>query len=569
MKIWRKLKLLKTQLAVVLAIAMLPAGVIAVVQAISGAAEEAEQRRENLANIAIVRAREERDLFVEVRESMRSAAAIVAKSPGDQEICQAAAASIRDAHVWVSRALLVDRDGKIICGADQELSIADRPYWKEFIRSQQFTISDPRRSGITGKDIVVALHPVIAPESRYYAIGVGIQIDRLTDLARSKGADEALSFALVGNGGTVIALADGDSGDWLPDDPVPLLGFLPRSIDLPGRDATERHYFAHPLVTDEVWALAAAEPLTFMDRAASREAFAIVTPIVLWLIAVGVVFVAINRLVTRHVADLRSVATRIGVGDLNTEIRPFDDAPSEIRGLAEAIRRMSANLQERDHRLRELLDTKQGLLLEVHHRVKNNLQMISSLVNIQQRRTKDGGELEALQVVQDRIHGLALVHQNLYAGERLDHVALDQLLGDICHHIAGSLGTERSVEVTNKLSSVTVDAEIATPVALFLTEALGNAFKHARGGDQPGRIEVELEADTERFRLRVQNPVDDSEDTGKEQSGLGLRLMQGFAGQLSGKMTTERGDGTFTVVLEAPISKDHQPAQFKVRRTVK
>src|SRR5690606_40276830 len=94
---------------------------------------------------------------------------------------------------------------------------------------------------------------------------------------------------------------------------------------------------------------------------------------------------------------------------------------------------------DRDLDMRDALERQKNLILEIHHRVKNNLQMVTSLINIQLRRAKSADEREALRFLEDRVQSLAVVHQHLYGSEELDRIPMDELVRDICERLKISM----------------------------------------------------------------------------------------------------------------------------------
>lgn len=566
---WR----LRSQFVAILTLAMLPAGVLSVVQAMSTAEERLREEAAEVWAAARVRAVEDRDVFVRIRERLRAAAQAAVRIEGEPRTCEQAIAWVENAHPSITRAMIVDAEGRSVCGPPSPLSVAGLAEWAEFRAHPGFSVGAARIGRITGQPVSVAYYPIPDNAIGLHAFAVGIELSFLEGLADAS-ASATRSAALIGNGGAVLASAGPVADDvWLPADPARLLGGDAASHRLAGRDGTERLYASFPLVPGQLWSVSATPAVTLGALLFTPHAIAIATPVVLWLIAIAVAILAIQHLVTRHVGVLQRAAARIGAGERDVSLGRLAEAPVEIHRLAGSIERMAARITEREDRLRDLLSAQKSLLLEVNHRVKNNLQMISSLVNIQLRRAGSERERRTLQLVQDRIHGLALVHQNLYATERLDHVALDQLVRELAGHLATSLKPPRTeVDIGYTLEPVTVGAGIATPVALFVTEAMANVFKHALREGRPQRIAIALTAEGERFSLTVENrdvggagapdlaPADPAPDNGP--SGMGLRLMEGFARQLGGEFLREEEPGLYRVGLSAPVQ---EPGEFSIR----
>ncbi|MEM7529996.1 MAG: histidine kinase dimerization/phosphoacceptor domain -containing protein [Pseudomonadota bacterium] len=569
---------LRAQLAVIIAAALLPAGVVAVLQALANADQQLDQRRALLLSEAQLQAGEERDLLVEAREAIRTAARNVAVEFRRDGTCSAAFETLSTTHTWSQRVALFNEGGEVTCGDWPASSVDDLPEWRsEFRPLPRFTIGparldaqeEGRRRSLGAPQVMVAYQPVPGGAEEAFAIGVAIDVTALSRLSSGDQVVEERPFALVGNDG-VLLVNDREDATWLPEELEGLLSFRMMENDMVGRDGVARHYIGHPIIPGQVWAFTGERKLGFWDLAFGQPGIAIITPILLWVIAISVAYVAIDRLVTRHVARLHRVTHRIGRGELDFEIAIPEGAPLEIERLYEAVRRMAASLAERDARLRDLLSAQKSLLLEVHHRVKNNLQMISSLMNIQIRRLPNQQAKGALQLVQDRIHGLALVHQNLYAAERLDHVALDQLSRDVAVYLSQSLNSAANeVDFDFKLEEVTVDAATATPATLFLTEAVSNVFKHAMKPRRRLVVEIRLTQLDGEFELTVSNDAApavavESVEASQEPSGLGTRLMRSFAQQLGGSFDRREENGVFSVSLRAPLGDNR--GSFSIRQ---
>jgi two-component sensor histidine kinase len=213
---------------------------------------------------------------------------------------------------------------------------------------------------------------------------------------------------------------------------------------------------------------------------------------------------------------------------------------------------MAERLQRRQDELREAAEANRALLLEVYHRVKNNLQMIASLLNLQSRRALNPIEREALERIQTRVYSLSLVHERLYHARNLDQAPLDSLVEAIARHLAES---SREAEPRRPVLNLDLDAIVAspdnaTPVALFLNEAMTNAVKYAWRSEGRPAIDVSLKAAGKGFVLSVANDAEETRPQGDHDWSLGLRLMRGFARQLRAAMRRERRDGRHVVTLD-------------------
>lgn len=264
-------------------------------------------------------------------------------------------------------------------------------------------------------------------------------------------------------------------------------------------------------------------------------------PFLMWLVGIIVAVTSLNRLVLRHVRDLGRRMQRFATErDVETSGN-FEDAPSEIQTINGTFETMADQLLRDEADLENAVFEREVLLKEVHHRVKNNLQLISSIINMQVRQVGNPEAVTALRKFQDRVTSLASVHRALYQEPSLTHIRFDVLLNDLVAQ-ANAAGTPDGtpVQIDLDLDKVTLLPDQTGPLAMVATEALSNAFKY--GGprsDGVFHLEVKLkqlaENDRTRVRLSVENSVDATADHGLG-TGLGKRLILAFASQLDGQI---------------------------------
>jgi two-component sensor histidine kinase len=191
---------------------------------------------------------------------------------------------------------------------------------------------------------------------------------------------------------------------------------------------------------------------------------------------------------------------------------------------------------------------------EIHHRVKNNLQVITSLLNMQQRALSDPAARDAISDTRQRIGALALIYRALYQGPDLKRVDLRSFLEElIAQVLAGDAGQHPTFRTDLEADDLVVDPDKLAPIALFAVEAISNAKKHAFG-PQGGHLHVRFTLDGEEGVLEI------SDEGGKGQppeltEGVGRTLMTAFARQLRGRCevtANARGGVTAQLVFPAP-----------------
>ena len=194
--------------------------------------------------------------------------------------------------------------------------------------------------------------------------------------------------------------------------------------------------------------------------------------------------------------------------------------------------------------LEETLARKDALLHELDHRVKNNLQLIASLILLQSRRTADDGARQALKTVLERVTAVATVHRRLVQGDRLRFDVAD-FLRDLTGDLAAAAGRD-DLEIVLDLEHVTIPAASAAPFALVVNELLGNTLKHAFPAGRDGRIAISLAVVGDACVLTV---ADDGVGLGDQPPGFGLMIVKLLCQQLhAGLETADAQPGVRTTV---------------------
>jgi len=209
--------------------------------------------------------------------------------------------------------------------------------------------------------------------------------------------------------------------------------------------------------------------------------------------------------------------------------------------------------------IQENLAEKEILLQEIHHRVKNNLQIISSLLSMAGRRITDEHSREVFGDIQSKVQSMALIHSKLYSGEHLSNMSIASFTRDIYDQIA-SVESWRDVkpQVTFRMEEASLPVSLAIPVCLFVNEALTNVFRHAFPGGREGSVEIEVAREGDMMRINISDDgvgIPENVDMEKPTS-MGLKLMTGIADfQLRGEMRVERSQGT-TISLIFPVEDE-------------
>jgi two-component sensor histidine kinase len=229
---------------------------------------------------------------------------------------------------------------------------------------------------------------------------------------------------------------------------------------------------------------------------------------------------------------------------------PTDERTAELIAANERLEREIRDRKQVQDNLYRAIEEREALLREVHHRVKNNLQLVTSLLNMQIRGEESEYLRQRLREAQTRINVLSVVHNKMYAGEDLASVNLATLLPDLCEQIARMQNVDPTrIRLETDAEPIRTDMDHAIPMALLTTEAVTNALKHAFPNGRPGVVRVSLVENGTFVLLRIaDNGVGFTPDVDDKPGALGSTLIRGMARQLDGTLDVRSEEGVEVVV---------------------
>ncbi|MFN4253936.1 MAG: tetratricopeptide repeat protein [Saprospiraceae bacterium] len=204
--------------------------------------------------------------------------------------------------------------------------------------------------------------------------------------------------------------------------------------------------------------------------------------------------------------------------------------------------------------LRQRNAEKEFLIKEIHHRVKNNLQVLSSLLHLQSRHITDSAALGAVREGQSRVEAMGLIHQKLYMGENLAAVDMGDYLRELSDTLLDSFGLDDGrVKIEPRLDPLRLDVDTAIPLGLIINELATNSLKYAFPGERRGRVEIALWKDGQnRLCLRVSDDgvgKSGTEPGAKKGTGFGGNLVEMLAKKLKGKPEVEAGETGYSTTI--------------------
>lgn len=215
--------------------------------------------------------------------------------------------------------------------------------------------------------------------------------------------------------------------------------------------------------------------------------------------------------------------------------------------LALMIYRLWQRTKMQNTQIQKALQEKDILIREIHHRVKNNLQFISSLLNLQARHVHDAQASSVLKEGQNRVKSMALIHQNLYQEKNLTGVETQKYFETLIHNLFQSYNiSPQRIKLITEIEALNLDVDTMIPIGLVLNELISNCLKYAFPEDRTGQIVVRLKEEQHSLLLSVTDDGIGMPEQVRENLGrsFGYRLINAFKSQLNAELNIEGKMGT-------------------------
>ncbi len=300
------------------------------------------------------------------------------------------------------------------------------------------------------------------------------------------------------------------------------------------------------------WFAVIQQPFSESERLVNLNIVIFILSLAFSALAVSIIAITSQKRISIPILDLSDLARHIEQNDY-TAMPSQDTGLQETNELGAAFGSMiiAVNTREREmiaakEELAGLLAEKTVLLQEVHHRVKNNLQVISSILNLEAQRT-DSKNAEPLVNCQNRIQAIAEFHERLYLSANIARIKMDDYLSSICSHIFEYYATARGrIRMIVEPSETELGIDSAVPIGLITNEIITNSLKHAFPGETQGSITLSFaEQDEGLYLLCIRDDgIGINRGWHKEKESLGMTLIQALSGQLRGQLSIAGDSGT-------------------------
>ncbi|MBN9088962.1 MAG: sensor histidine kinase [Reyranella sp.] len=499
-----------------------------------------------------------------VRAALESAA-----TAADVERCEGYLAQLLQRFPSDYSALVgIDDKGVARCASSPSargMNFSDREVFKTARQSHNFTIGSYIASRITPRTVVPMALPIMLDGQFHGMCALGLSLRSMAEQLASPQSAGSAGVALVDRDGAPLG------GDPRATAALPVPSRLSAAIAARqftfadyGQNGATYDFAVRPLAGGTLFVIGAIPA----DRSlgmllADWWEFALIA--VASAVLLAALWLGADRWCVQPLRRIQEFAGRVARGEAGALEAPPGWAP-EMTSVGARVSEMAAAIASREQELKAGLEQRDHMLREIHHRVKNNLQMISSLLNLQ------AGEIRSPRIrrffgdAQNRVLTLSILHRHLYERSSWSLVDFQQFISDLVRQISVARpGIERpQPRYTIRAPIMAVGPDLAIPVGLIVTEAVGRALNHDFTGVAVPEIRIEAHEKGEEVELVIEDngfeppgPAPVGAGPGGTRGSFGLTLIRGLAMQLGGEVAIgERPAGGTRVVVTFPMPRD-------------
>ncbi len=552
------------RIAALLALALFPIGLIAIYQTDRIERETARSDEASLLAITAEAATSEKGLILEAFGSLTalvSAVQLVRKEP---IACNAIFSNFITNNAQFSFAGYISADGILVCGSDglgMDVS-ADTAFLEMKADPKPRTVVNMH--GKISKTSIIALSKPIMEDGVFQGyVNMSLPHSVMFQSVANLSPLRPFDFVTFNQQGDVLSALQGFEGvlDRLPSDRT-LLSFIAKGrlafSGLSG-DGLPRVFAVVPILDNNIYAIGS------WPRNENGNHFALPAPTfpaLMWLTSFAVAYFAVHWLVIKHIGRLgRDMDSFMRTGHFSPS-EPGYGMPAEMREIAGSWHKLAETVVRDQAKLEDTIQDKTVLLKEVHHRVKNNLQLISSIVSLKTRTAATPEARLALKEVQMRVMSMALVHRALYETSTEGRVRADELLSGIVQRtIDTGMDTNLPMNLVQSYDPVTLYPDQALPISMLATEAITNALKYI--GQPPGvaptlNVRLGLVTNSTAY-FEVANSKGNQSGSSNQAKGTGLgnALITAFAQQAGGTLAITDEPHLYCLRFDFPIVAFH------------
>lgn len=557
-------KSLRAQVVLLLTLALLPLGAVAVYQ--TARVEAQAERNGELALLALTgRAAKEEELIIQRAIGVaRLFASLAEDYIANPRGCTEDLQNFLGDNPMYSFIGVLSPEGIVSCGSQEGVvDVSNDPTTQQILADQEGKIVINRQGPISRESIFAVSEPFELDGQFAGFVVVSIPHARLPKTPRDLVEQGLIDLVTLNDDGDLVTSRLG------MDDAAAELPSLDLNDDLQKRFRTAfssqnqagemRTYTLFPIENSGasvmgIWSVEQTGIAATVTRYLSPAVF----PLLMWLASMLVAMLSIYVLVSRHIARLRrNIALFAATRRLPDDEEDYS-MPNELQELSENFETMTQHIVRDEAEMENVVRAKNVLIKEVHHRVKNNLQLISSIMNMQIRRAQHDETRAALHRLQDRVLSLATIHRDLYETQNGGRVDGGALIKEIVEKaIEGADLGDRQFELHSEIGQLWLYPDQAVPLSLMAAEAMGNALKFVQADTHDKSwVSIELRQDEQKGILQIGNSK--AASTPEDVGGLGAQLINAFAIQLGGNLNIENTEDAYTIRLSFAVEEFKQ-----------
>ncbi len=565
---------LRTRLVAVTALALLPVAAVSGWRAFDDARQAEARRAEAAAVVSGLAESRYRELMEGSRRLLIAACADDAvqrtlepdPAPADVQRCDSYLSQvIQKFSSDYSAALVLDERGVARCGSvpgARGMNFSDREVFRLVKETRAPAVGANVASRLMQQTVIPIGVPALRGGQFVGMCTMGLSLRSLAEQLGSPQSAGSAGVALVDRAGGLLG------GDTRATSALPvasrvaaMIGSRQASFVEHGQSGAAYHFHVRPLGGETLYVVSAIPAdRGFMALLLDWGEFLLI--LLAMLVVMTAIWLGADRWCVRPLRYIQDFAGRVARGESVT-LAPVEPWTPEMASVAARVGEMAAAIASREQELKAGLEQRDHMLREIHHRVKNNLQMISSLLNLQ------AGEIRSPRIrrffgdAQNRVLTLSILHRHLYERSSWSLVDFQQFISDLVRQISVARpGIERPTpRYQIRAPIMAVGPDIAIPVGLIVTEAVGRALNHDFSGVAVPEIRIEaVEKEGGEAELVIE---DNGEEEARPAAGprprgsFGLTLMSGLAMQLGGEASISPREGGGTrVVVNFPLPRD-------------
>ncbi|MEM7439145.1 MAG: histidine kinase dimerization/phosphoacceptor domain -containing protein [Pseudomonadota bacterium] len=550
------------QIALFLTVALLPIGLIAIYQTRSATQLANEQLDATYVALTSEAALPQRELIQRAFGATDALLEMLKTANWNVQTCTQQLVGFQSRHPEYTSAAYITVNGFVPCSSTGRLQdISKTAIWQALSEEQRPQVVFQGASDISTNATLVVASPVFSDDGMWqgYAV-VSIPSSELNAPVDPDMTIKPIDVIVFSQNGDILsdASTSGKLEAHLPKTGglTSLIAHEKQAVMKTAANNSHYRYVVSPILRDNIYALA----IWPAERGTISFIPSAIFPVLMWLASLVVAYFALHRLVLRHLRHLNAEMRYFGRQRRLISVDLPNSAPFEFQQLHDQFLEMARAVLRDEKQLERSVAQKSVLLKEVHHRVKNNLQLISSIMNMQIREAEGPETKRILTRLQDRIIGLALIHRNLHEIEEQGKINAGRMLEDLLANTVASAARKATLDLTSSFDEVVLYPDQTVPLSLLFSELVANALKHAGAAEgEQATLNIEFRVTDEGDAvLLVENTVSDATGDLPESTGLGRRLIGAFATQLGGEVET-RDDPGFHAVSVRFEPQDFQP----------